>query len=56
MQQRLTFRTALLLAFGPLMWAGNALVGRVVHTQAPRVTLNFMRWALAFAILLPLGG
>ncbi|MBC7682296.1 MAG: DMT family transporter [Ferruginibacter sp.] len=56
MQERLTFRTALLLAFGPLMWAGNAVVGRVVHTLVPPVTLNFLRWALAFAILLPLGG
>jgi drug/metabolite transporter (DMT)-like permease len=56
MQQRLTFRTALLLAFGPLMWAGNAVVGRVVHTLVPPITLNFLRWALAFAILLPLGG
>ncbi|WP_295957147.1 DMT family transporter [Rhodoferax sp.] len=56
MQERLTFRTALLLAFGPLMWAGNAVVGRVVHTLVPPVTLNFLRWTLAFAILLPLGG
>ncbi|BDT68803.1 hypothetical protein os1_29900 [Comamonadaceae bacterium OS-1] len=56
MQERLTFRTALLLAFGPLMWAGNAVVGRVVHTLVPPITLNFLRWALAFAILLPLGG
>ena len=56
MQERLTFQTALLLAFGPLMWAGNAVVGRVVHTLVPPITLNFLRWALAFAILLPLGG
>ena len=56
MQERLTFQTALLLAFGPLMWAGNAVVGRVVHTLVPPVTLNFLRWTLAFAILLPLGG
>ncbi len=56
MQQRLTFRTALLLAFAPLMWAGNAVVGRLVHTLVPPITLNFLRWALALAILLPLGG
>ena len=56
MQERLTFCTTLLLVFGPLMWAGNAMVGRVVHTLVPPVTPNFLRWMLAFAIFLPLGG
>lgn len=38
----------------PLMWAGNAVVGRLVHELVPPMTLNFLRWALAFVLLLPL--
>lgn len=53
MNQRLTLRTALLLTVPPLMWAGNAVVGRVVVDLIPPMTLNFFRWAIAFAILLP---
>ena len=37
-----------------LLWAGNAVVGRLVHAMIPPITLNFFRWVLAFAILLPL--
>ena len=54
MNQRLTPATALLLTLPPLLWAGNAVVGRVVHELIPPMTLNFFRWALAFVILLPL--
>jgi drug/metabolite transporter (DMT)-like permease len=54
MNQRLTPATALLLALPPLLWAGNAVVGRLVHDLIPPMTLNFLRWLLAFAILLPL--
>jgi len=46
--------TALLLTIPPLLWAGNAIVGRMVHTLVPPMTLNFLRWALALLILLPL--
>ena len=56
MTQRLTPGTALLLTIPPLMWAGNAVVGRLVHDLVPPITLNFFRWVLAFAILLPLAG
>jgi len=56
MTQRLTPRTALLLTLAPLLWAGNAVVGRLIHDLAPPMTLNFLRWALAFVLLLPLGG
>lgn len=52
----LNFRTALLLLVPPLLWAGNAVVGRLVHDLVPPITLNFLRWALAFAIMLPLAG
>ncbi|MFN3571385.1 MAG: DMT family transporter [Polaromonas sp.] len=52
----LDFRTALLLLVPPLLWAGNAVVGRLVHELVPPITLNFLRWALAFVIMLPLAG
>lgn len=45
--------TALLLTIPPLLWAGNAIVGRIVHTLVPPMTLNFLRWAIAFVIMLP---
>ena len=54
MNQRLSPGTALLLVLPPLLWAGNAVVGRVVSELVPPMTLNFLRWALAFVILLPL--
>ena len=54
MSQKLTPLTALLLTVPPLMWAGNAVVGRLVSDWVPPVTLNLLRWTVAFAILLPL--
>ena len=54
MNQRLTPATALLLTLPPLLWAGNAVVGRLLHELIAPMTLNFLRWVLAFAILLPL--
>jgi drug/metabolite transporter (DMT)-like permease len=51
---RLTPSTAFLLTVPPLLWAGNAVVGRLVNTLVPPITLNFMRWALAFVLLVPL--
>jgi len=38
----------------PLLWAGNAVVGRLVTDLVPPITLNFLRWVVAFFILLPL--
>lgn len=55
MNQRLTPQTALLLVIPPLLWAGNAVVGRLMSPLIPPMTLNFLRWVLAFFILLPLG-
>jgi drug/metabolite transporter (DMT)-like permease len=55
MQRRLTLSTALLLTIPPLMWAGNAVVGRLVKDAVPPMTLNLLRWSLALLILLPLG-
>jgi len=54
MNQRLSPATALLLALPPLLWAGNAVTGRLVSTLIGPMTLNFLRWVLAFVILLPL--
>lgn len=54
MQEKLSARTAVLLGIPPLLWAGNAVVGRMVHDMVPPLTLNFLRWLVAFAILLPL--
>lgn len=53
MQQRLTPATAVLLTIPPLLWAGNAVVGRLMAGQVPPMTLNFLRWAIAFVLLLP---
>ena len=52
--QRLTPATAALLLVPPLMWAGNAIVGRLMQGSIPPITFNFLRWVLAFAMLLPL--
>jgi drug/metabolite transporter (DMT)-like permease len=49
----MTPSTAILLTIPPLLWAGNAVVGRIVHTWVPPMTLNFLRWAIALVILLP---
>ena len=56
MFERLTPATALLLTVPPLFWAGNAVVGRLADGLVPPITLNFLRWALAFVLLLPLAG
>lgn len=53
---RLTPATALLLTLPPLLWAGNAVVGRLMNGLVPPITLNFLRWLLAFVLLLPLAG
>ncbi len=50
----LTPRTAGLLLIPPVLWAGNAVVGRLVNESIPPITLNFLRWLLAFLFLLPL--
>ena len=43
----------LLLSFTALFWAGNAIVGRLAAGQIPPVTLSFLRWGLAFLLILP---
>ena len=49
----LTPRLALLMTVPPLLWAGNAVVGRLMAGQVPPLTLNLIRWVLAALVLLP---
>ncbi|MFM2074492.1 MAG: hypothetical protein RJB34_797 [Pseudomonadota bacterium] len=51
---RMSLATAALLLLPPMMWAGNAVVGRLLQGVVSPLTLNFFRWALALLILLPL--
>ncbi|MES2317125.1 MAG: DMT family transporter [Pseudomonadota bacterium] len=55
MTKRLSLSTAALLTIPPLLWAGNAIVGRLVRDAVPPMTLNLLRWSIALLILLPLG-
>ena len=50
----LTLGTAAMLTIAPLLWAGNAVVGRLAADWIPPMTFNFLRWLVALAILLPL--
>ncbi len=55
MAHTLSTRLALLMLLPPLMWAGNAVVGRLMVGLVPPLQLNLLRWTLALLILLPLG-
>src|SRR3954470_12458465 len=43
----------LLLSLTALFWAGNAIVGRFAAGHIAPVTLSFLRWSIAFLIILP---
>jgi drug/metabolite transporter (DMT)-like permease len=43
----------LLLSITALCWAGNAIAGRLAAGHIAPVTLSFLRWSLAFLIILP---
>jgi drug/metabolite transporter (DMT)-like permease len=47
-------RLALLMTLPPLLWAGNAVVGRLMVGAVPPLTLNLLRWLLVALILAPL--
>ncbi|WP_046112251.1 DMT family transporter [Aquincola tertiaricarbonis] len=53
--QSLNVRTALLLTLPPLLWASNAVAGRMLVGIVPPVMINAARWILALMVLLPLG-
>ena len=40
------------LVIPPMLWAGNAVVGRMISALVSPMTFNLLRWALAFVILL----
>lgn len=54
MHAKLSPSTIGLLTLPPMFWAGNAVVGRLIAPLASPMTLNLLRWAIAFALLLPL--
>lgn len=51
---KVDLRTATLLTVAPLLWAGNAVVGRLLRDMASPMTLNFVRWLMALVLLAPL--
>jgi len=52
MSQRLSSSAILYLLVPPLLWAGNAVVGRMISPLVSPMTFNLLRWALAFLLLL----
>ena len=48
-----SFRATLLLALVMVFWAGNSIVGRATAGEIPPLTLAFVRWTGALAILAP---
>jgi drug/metabolite transporter (DMT)-like permease len=51
----LTPRLVVLMTLPPLLWAGNAVVGRLAVGHVPPLLLNALRWTLALLILVVLG-
>lgn len=54
MPPRLTPTAAALLIIPPMLWAGNAVMGRMVSPLISPMLLNLLRWVLACVVLLPL--
>jgi drug/metabolite transporter (DMT)-like permease len=52
----LTPYAIVLLLLATLLWAGNAIVGRMVSPLISPMALNLLRWVAALFILLPLAG
>jgi drug/metabolite transporter (DMT)-like permease len=50
---RIASQPYLLLCITTACWAGNAIVGRLAAGHIPPVTLSFLRWAIAFLLILP---
>ncbi|MFQ3197957.1 MAG: drug/metabolite transporter (DMT)-like permease, partial [Paraglaciecola sp.] len=50
MTRKITPMTALMLTVPPLLWASNAVIGRLIHEWVPPMTLNLLRWSLALII------
>jgi drug/metabolite transporter (DMT)-like permease len=52
---KITPGLAALMCVPPLLWAGNAVVGRLAAGHIPPQLLTALRWTIALALLLPLG-
>lgn len=52
MSQRLTPTAIVLLTIPPLLWSGNAVVGRMVAPLVSPMALNLLRWVMALVLLL----
>ena len=50
---RLSPTTTALLVAPPLVWAGNAVLGRALVGEFPPLALSFWRWTLAFTLIAP---
>lgn len=50
---RLSAGTLLMLVLPPLLWAGNAVVGRMMVGQIGPLALSFFRWCFAWLAVLP---
>lgn len=53
---RISPATAALMCVAPLLWAANTVVARYFMSDISPMTLNFIRWAGVFIVLLPLAG
>ena len=51
--KRLSAGTVLMLTLPPLLWAGNAVVGRLMVGHIAPLALSFCRWFFALLALLP---
>jgi drug/metabolite transporter (DMT)-like permease len=54
--KQLTLATAALMCVAPFLWAANTVVARYFMGDISPMTLNFLRWAGVFIVLLPLAG
>lgn len=54
MSARLGLSAVVFLVIPPLLWAGNAVVGRSISTLVSPMSFSLLRWSLAFMLLLPL--
>ncbi|GIX23228.1 MULTISPECIES: DMT family transporter [Caldimonas] len=55
MARRIAPSTLLWLILPPLLWAGNAVAGRLAVGSVSPLLLNALRWTIAALLLLPLG-
>lgn len=55
MPARLHASPVLLLVFGMAFWGGNVVVGRAMIGDISPLAISFWRWAIALAILTPVG-